>query len=791
MRAPSLKFSLILTVAMVIAAAVFLTVLLTRAKFESHVFALVEDRLAIVLEEAAEPVRLALGLGLGLGEMADLDAVLGRARPAAAEGIALAVVDARDVTIARVPATPLPQLDLTLEAPLQDGFGRPAGRITLTFQGNELDRELAEVGRGLERRGLLVAALAAGLALPGLWVASRRLGPLIGHADDDAAHAAATRRLTWWIVLVAGGLLLAGAVAISITAWRGYSPIIAAELDAQADTLSAGLQRQIDRGLTVGIPIDRLVGVEALFAEELEATPGIAFLAVADASGEPLYWSGIGRQELVEALSRGDGAVRLIEAPLAADGERLGTLWVGVPADYAREVGLDLLIDVVSVLAVSCLLGVELLLFVVNRSHPAAPVTPTGQPGRPPVKAVLVRLPILLFALGEELSRPFLPLFARELAGPAPWISEDLATALPITLFMLVWALSQPWGAAWSERAGRRRIFLIGAVAAAGGLAATATADSLAALLAYRVVAAIGYGLVLIGAQGLIIDNTPPAERAMGMATLVGGLLAAAVCGPVLGGVIAEQLGPRWAFAGGAGLAVLSMLVLVLAVSRDAGAPRASEATRIDWGEALRLLGTARFAALMAFSAVPTKLAATALLFYLIPLTLAGTGAGPADIGRVQTLYFVAFILGAPAAAWLSDKTGKRRAFLAWGGIGTLLATVPLAFGGSLPLAAVSMGLFGIAQSLISAPQLALVGDVARSGDRAVPESLVIAIFRLVERMGAMIAPALAAGLAMAYGYRAALIGVGVITATAAIVFLLVFREHRGARPAQEIAEAP
>jgi hypothetical protein len=115
---------------------------------------------------------------------------------------------------------------------------------------------------------------------------------------------------------------------------------------------------------------------------------------------------------------------------------------------------------------------------------------------------------------------------------------------------------------------------------------------------------------------------------------------------------------------------------------------------------------------------------------------------------------------------------------------------------GGLVAAAVSMILFGAAQSLISAPQLALVGDVARAGarpdGRAVPESVVIAIFRLVERLGAMVAPALAAGLAMAYGYRAALIGVGALTAAAAVLFLLAFREgrSRGGR-AEEMPEAP
>ena len=785
-------FSVTGAVSAVIGCAVFLTVLLTQAKFESHIYALVEDRLAIVLEEVAEPLRLALGLGLALDEMADLPAVIVRAQPDGANQMSVAAFGTDGALVAGVPDAERFTADqIQVDQNLNDGFGRPAGRLVLSFQADALSASLRDIGHTLQFWGLITALTVAVLAVPALWLTARRFKTTVQGADWESGRAGSPRRLTWHLVAMAGGLLLMGAIVISAMAWRSYAPVVATELDAQAETLGTGLERQIGRALMVGIPIDRLVGVEAVFAEELRHIPGIRFLAVSDAGGRLLYGHGLDRPDLAVALATDENGFRIVAFPLTTADGLVGTLQVGVPDDYARQVGVDLLIDILSVLAVSCLLGVELLLFVVNRAAVrSSHATPAAPSNSPPLNTVFVRLPIMLFVLGEELSRPFLPLFARDLAGKTPWLSEDLATALPITLFMLVWALSQPWGAAWSERVGRRRIFLIGGLASAVGLAATATADSLGALLVYRAIAAVGYGLVLIGAQGLIIDNTPPAERAMGMATLVGGLLAAAVCGPVLGGVVAEQVGPRWAFAGGAILAVSSMLVLVLAVPSDGNRAARQYTRTIRWGEALRLLGTARFAALMAFSAVPTKLAATALLFYLIPLTLAGSGAGPADIGRVQTLYFVAFIVVSPLVAWLSDKTGQRRAFLAWGGIGTLIAVIPLWIGDGLPLAAVSMILFGVAQSLISAPQLVLVSDVARSGGQPVPESVVLAIFRLVERLGAMVAPALAAGLAMAYGYRVALIGIGVITALAAIAFLLAFRERQQAEPAEEMPEA-
>src|SRR3546814_13986361 len=91
-----------------------------------------------------------------------------------------------------------------------------------------------------------------------------------------------------------------------------------------------------------------------------------------------------------------------------------------------------------------------------------------------------------MVVLAEELSRPFFPVYVQEVAGPIPGLSPGVIAALPIAVFMLVWALSQLFGAMWSERAGRRNAFVCGALAGAGGLAMTGLAAGLLALLFWR-----------------------------------------------------------------------------------------------------------------------------------------------------------------------------------------------------------------------------------------------------------------------------------------------------------------
>ena len=214
---------------------------------------------------------------------------------------------------------------------------------------------------------------------------------------------------------------------------------------------------------------------------------------------------------------------------------------------------------------------------------------------------------------------------------------------------------------------------------------------------------------------------------------------------------------------------------------------------RAGWRDGLKLLRSAPFLSLMAFSAIPTKLAATALLFYLLPLMLAGDGATTADIGRVQLLYFLAFIIAAPIVARVSDRLGWRRAFLAAGGFGTTIAVLPLLLSGGVWTAAVCALLFGAAQSLISAPQLALVVETARRLDLGVSEGVVVATFRFIERLGSIAAPALGAAMAMTMSYREAGVGIGILVGSAALLLLMTFRAASTptSKPRSVLEEAP
>ena len=688
-------------------------------------------------------------------------------------------------------------------------------------------------------------------------------------------------RLT--IVTVAVLLLAAGAA--SWLSLRSFDPLFQPELARKAQTVGGLMGAQIDRGLGVRIPLDRMAGLDALLAAEVERHDDIAYIAVTDPAGRIVAAAG-GPLAGITALSpdrlTGPADGRLargfvdVQRPLGDAGTPAGALHVGVDSAFLAKASTDLALDVLSVVIVSVLLIFEVLQLVVNLAmrrvltlrlladraeegdfRATLPEIPgplaasedraleggvraaldsvnaryaglaarvaelrrrlggddprvgraeaglsalarrfrfrdpdSSRPPPTPLNLVFLRLPVFLFCLSEELSRPFLPAYAKSFAGEVPWLTPDMVVSLPITLFMLIWALSQPGGARFSERWGRSRAFTIGALLGSVSLVLTAFAGSLAELMLWRCLTALGYGLVLITAQGIVIDHTTPRNRAAGMAMFIGALLAAGVCGPVSGGIIADQVGFRATFLLGALLALSSGLSVSLLLLRGRGAAQsaAGAAARPAMGSALPLFRDFRFSALMVLSAIPTKIASTAFLFCLVPLLLTADGASKAEIGRVQMMYFVAFILVSPLAASLSDRWQARRGFIAAGGIGTLASCLPIIATQALWGPPLAIALFGLSQALVGAPQLTLVSQIARDG--GLPETAAIGWYRLIERLGGALGPVTAMAVAVATSYREAMLGIGLLCGASALLFWILFRTGRPATPAARPQEA-
>jgi MFS family permease len=633
------------------------------------------------------------------------------------------------------------------------------------------------------------------------------------------------------------------------------------ELDSKALAVGHDLSDQIERAVGLGIPIDKLVGVEEFFAPVLATNSELRYLAVTDSNGRVLFLRGADKAELEphyrttdfdipeQQLKAAIGDYNDLALPIEVKGVRLGMLHVGMDAGYVHQRVTRIFVDVGVVMAVALLLASEILLFVVvaNVSGPLrrarwmmervcrgdftrlAGVGPMDEVGRfvRALNAVVaqaddlyrrlnayiqeikgahfdagaieragqiearvnfiyrfapegepqqlqerhpvdVRLALVLFVFAEELSRPFLPLYIKTLPSPVGWLTPEMAMALPIAVFMACVGIATPWAGAITGRLGSRPVFLFGLVPAILGFVLAGLAHNVVDMTIWRAATGFGYAVVTMACQGYMSRAVSTESRAQGLGMFVGAVLTASVCGMALGGVLVERVGFRDVFFVSAGLAMLSG---VLANRLNEPAP-AESGRKPSAGDLLVLLRNWRFSVLMLFAAIPSKLALTGAVYFLVPVYLAKLGYGFGDIARVLMVYAVTVVVTSPLVARLADQTGWRAGLVALGGvIGGLGLLVP-AIGPGIAPVMVAMLCLGLAQGLAASPQLAVVPDVCWIECRSLGQTNVLAQVRLLERIGSTAGPLLAAALLPLVGYAGAISVLGAVMLAMALVFL-------------------
>ncbi|MBP2229623.1 putative MFS family arabinose efflux permease [Azospirillum agricola] len=430
-----------------------------------------------------------------------------------------------------------------------------------------------------------------------------------------------------------------------------------------------------------------------------------------------------------------------------------------------------LLQDGAVVLVVSLLVVFELLLLVHARWLRRDPATAANGVAAGGIAGI--RIALFLFMLAEELSRSFLPLYAQKLYTPIPGLSETLMMGLPIGLFMLLVAVFTPFAGAWADRFGSRRTLLFGTLPAAAGFVGTALAQSVAELLLWRGACALGYAVMFIGAQGFIARHARREERTRGMAQFVAAVVVAGLCGAPIGGILADHVGERATFAVSALLALAAALAAALLLPAERG--ERVERRRVRWRDHTALLANPRFAALLLFSSLPTKLMLTGYLFYLVPVTLHGLGETPAGIGRILMIYGLTIVVLGPWVSRAADRGGRNALFAGVGGLvgGAGMLVVLLAPG--VPGVLAGVAALGVAHALNNATQLALVPDVCKAECARIGSTSVFAVYRLLERGGSVLGPLLAAALADRFGHQSALAALGILGALCGAAFCVVF----------------
>ena len=115
---------------------------------------------------------------------------------------------------------------------------------------------------------------------------------------------------------------------------------------------------------------------------------------------------------------------------------------------------------------------------------PALSFDLAGEGGTVRVSAIeSIRWAFFLLIFAESLSLSFFPIFVAQFYDPAFGLPLPVVIGIPITVFMLVWAITMPFAGTWCDRIGYRLAFSVGAAMTTIGLVLTAYSTSLADLL--------------------------------------------------------------------------------------------------------------------------------------------------------------------------------------------------------------------------------------------------------------------------------------------------------------------
>lgn len=145
------------------------------------------------------------------------------------------------------------------------------------------------------------------------------------------------------------------------------------------------------------------------------------------------------------------------------------------------------------------------------------------------------------------------------------------AIVIPLSGFLATWL-------------GRRRLMLISIAGFVMTSALCGQADSLAEMVAFRLLQG-GFGAAVIPlSQSIMVDSFPGEERGKAMALWGVGIMLGPILGPTLGGFITQHLDWRWVFYINVPVGIINLLLIARLVR-----PEATRTVRFDWIGALLL----------------------------------------------------------------------------------------------------------------------------------------------------------------------------------------------------------
>lgn len=603
------------------------------------------------------------------------------------------------------------------------------------------------------------------------------LNPYTKNVSD--ARGFPRKKISWimFSVILFAQIVFSG---INLYLFKNYYLKINSEKAAVMATI---LKEDVEFLLGKGLRLDKLFRMDVMLGEILTAAPELDRIAIYDKypANAPLYIAekeNGGNRTSVNAEKTVESGFKL---RMRIDGETGGGDVEGaVIAELSRKTLFNRLreiaLDSLTVLVISILFFVEIqiLIFQFLGRHGVF------RKDRHELSYQVVRPAAFLFLFGVDLSISFLPLYTETLYEPLWGMDVDVAIGLPISAEFLMVGISILLAGIWIDKRGWREPLLMGIVLALAGTIHSWLSSDMLSFIVSRGIVGLGYGCVIMAAQGFTIAKTDDRRKAQGLSQLWAGVYAGSICGAAAGAMLAERIGFNPVFIAGAGFLLLAFCyTLVFMTSAEDGAaasvPVQPAAVRVVGRDIFRYVTNRNVVALLLFASLPSSLAFVGFLYYFSPVYLNRIGASQSNIGRVYMIYGICLIYIAPYISRFVDASENKKGFIFLSGFLGGVGFLTFYFFGGVAATAITVLMLGLSGSFDASRAFALKFKVTRE----LGEGKAMAIFNSGGRIGQVLAPLAFGWLIAGWGVNRGVVWFGVAYLVSALLFFMLTQNDR------------
>lgn len=369
---------------------------------------------------------------------------------------------------------------------------------------------------------------------------------------------------------------------------------------------------------------------------------------------------------------------------------------------------------------------------------------------------------------------PFLPLYVAQL-GVTSHEALSMWSGLTFSVTFLVSAIVSPMWGSLADRKGRKLMLLRASLGMAIAILLQAFATNVWQLFFLRAIMGLTSGYIP-NAMALVASQVPRERSGWALSTLSTAQISGVICGPLMGGFLADHLGLRTVFFVTALLLMISFLVTLLLIK---------EGARVSVSKAQRLSGKAVFASLP-YPKLVISLFITTMVIQLcngsispiLALFIKALSPESTNIaflsGMIAAVPGVSALLSAPRLGKLGDRIGTARVLMA-----TLVFAVALFFAMSFVTSptqlAVLRFLLGFADgAMLPAVQTLLV---KYSSDQVTGR--IFGYNQSFMYLGNVLGPLMGAGISAMAGYRWVFIATALVVLVNVVQLAWALRQRR------------